>query len=123
MICMYQKMENQSATSSSYKSDDYSKTLTYADIMYNAYLALAAKVDPKNLTMSIQASIENSGTQQVIDAIGGRVARANGISVTLESNPEAFKTLLATDNVKATVFMLTDYGEKFGYKTIKSIDY
>ncbi|RSD29844.1 hypothetical protein [Vibrio pectenicida] len=107
-------------TSSSYKSDDYSKTLTYADIMYNAYLA--AKVDAKNLTMSIQASIENSGTQQVIDAIGGRVARANGIRVTLESNPEAFKTLLATDNVKATVFMLTDYGESFGYKTIKSID-
>ena len=95
---------------------------TYAYIMYNAYLALAAKVDPKNLTMSIQASIENSGTQQVIDAIGGRVARANGIRVTLESNPEAFKTLLATDNVKATVFMLTDYGERFGYKTIKSID-
>ncbi|CAM3827167.1 hypothetical protein [Vibrio aquimaris] len=107
-------------TSSSYKSDDYSKTLTYADIMYNAYLA--AKVDPKNLTMSIQASIQNGGTQQVIDAIGGRVARANGIRVTLESNPEAFKTLLATDNVKATVFMLTDYGESFGYKTIKSID-
>lgn len=114
-------------TSSSYKKDDvtqdprYGNPLSYSEIMFNALKK--SGVDPKELIRSTQASIENSVTQSVISAIGTRIQRGRVIVVSPTNNPDAFFTLLGTDNCKATLFMLTQHAEEFGHKTITSIEF
>jgi hypothetical protein len=114
-------------TSSSYKKDDitqdpqYGNPLPYSEIMFNALKK--SGVDPKELIRSTQASIENSITQSVISAIGTRIQRGQVIVVSPTNTPEAFFTLLGTDNCKATLFMLTQHAEEFGHKTITSIEF
>lgn len=111
-------------TSSSYKSDDVSsigKPLSYSDIMFN--VLKESGVDLKNIKRSIQASIENKITQSVIESIGSKVQRGQVITINPTDHRDAFFTLLGTDNCKATAFMLNQYANEFGSKTITSIEF
>ncbi|MBD2803824.1 hypothetical protein ID855_03735 [Xenorhabdus sp. ZM] len=114
-------------TSSSYKADDittkpiFGKPLPYSDIMF--FSLKKSGVDLKNLKKSIQASIENKVTQNVIDAIGTPVQRGKLIRVSPTENPDAFYTLLGTDNCKSTSFMLAQHAEEFNGKKITSIEF
>ncbi|XWY09461.1 glycosyltransferase [Photorhabdus asymbiotica UENP] len=114
-------------TSSSYKVDDittdskFGKPLPYSEIMFNSLKK--SGVDPKNLKRSVQASIENQVTQDVISAIGTRIQRGQVIRVSPTENPEAFYTLLGTDNCKATLHMLNQHAEEFGHKVVTSIEF
>ncbi|RKS65791.1 glycosyl transferase-like sugar-binding protein [Photorhabdus asymbiotica] len=114
-------------TSSSYKVDDittdskFGKPLPYSEIMFNSLKK--SGVDPKNLKRSVQASIENKVTQDVISAIGTRIQRGQVIRVSPTENPDAFYTLLGTDNCKATLHMLNQHAEEFGHKVVTSIEF
>ncbi|WP_236637448.1 glycosyltransferase [Photorhabdus australis] len=114
-------------TSSSYKVDDITTDpklgapLSYSEIMFNSLKK--SGVDPKNLKRSVQASIENKVTQDVISAIGTPIQRGQVIRVSPTENPKAFYTLLGTDNCKATLFMLKQHAEAFGHKVVTSIEF
>lgn len=114
-------------TSSSYKADDITKDpllgkpLSYSEIMFNSLKK--SGIDLKKLNRSIQASIQNEVTQDVINAIGTPIQRGQVISVSPTENPRAFYTLLGTDNCKATLFMLNQHVDEFSNKTVTSIDF
>jgi hypothetical protein len=119
-------------TSSSYKADDvtlsshnkagveYPPALSYSDIMFN--VLKKSGVDLKKIQKSIQASVENKLTQAIIESIGTPIQRGVPIRVSPKLNADAFHALIATDNCKATAFMLNQYPNEFGSKTITSID-